>query len=459
MSSTDHLFKTRSFSDAGTQSDAFAGLREKIRDKSLTVGVIGLGYVGVPLITAVTRRNIQVIGFDISERRVGDLIAGTPYLKGMEAAYLKSRVENDLLSATTDIKALAEADVILICVPTPLIKNQLPDMGYVEGACRKIAEILRPGQMVILESTVYPGATAESVAPILAETGLVENLDFFVAYSPEREDPGNKEFHTAVIPKVVGADHPDVTALAAEFYELFIASVKRVSSSRAAEAAKLLENIFRSVNIGLINELKIVLDRMGIDIWQVIDAAATKPFGFMPFYPGPGIGGHCIPIDPLYLTWKSGEGKVETRFIRTATEINANMPRYVVERLALALDDRFAKGLNGARLLIVGLAYKKNTDDLRESPASEVVSVLKQRKARLSYYEPLVNEAEVLASEFKGLTRCDASAESLAGYDAVLILTDHDDIDWAFIVNHAKLVYDSRNATKNVTSGREKIVT
>ncbi len=437
---------------------SLVALKKKISAKTVTAGVIGLGYVGLPLIKAMLNKKLTVYGYDISGTRVEKLKNGVSYLRGTDVSGLKTAFEQGAFSPASEPEILAKADVILICVPTPLVKHQTPDMSYVEKAAETIAKILRPGQIIILESTVYPGATNEIMLPVLEKTGLKHNIDFFVAYSPEREDPGNQNFHTAIIPKVVGADTQEVLDAAQSFYEIFIQSVTPARSVAVAEAAKLLENIYRCVNIGLVNELKIVFDDMGVDFWQVIEAASTKPFGFTPFYPGPGIGGHCIPIDPLYLTWKSGESKIETRFIRTATEINGDMPRYVVERLGAALDERFSKGLNGSKILIVGLAYKKNTDDLRESPAEEVVRHLLKRKADLSVCDPLVTDDEIARSAFAGFRRVELTAKEIENFDAVMILTDHDAIDWENLVTHARFIYDTRNATKHVNFGHEKIM-
>ena len=432
-------------------------LASKIHTKNLVVAVVGLGYVGVPLILTMARHGIKTIGFDISPKKVASFNKAEAFLKDMNIDQLKIYRQNDFTRATSSASELIDADIIILCVPTPLTRNLDPDMSYIENASKMVASILRKGMMVVLESTTFPGTTTDVMTPILETSGLNIGQDFFVAYSPEREDPGNKQFHTASTPKIVGADDEVTRKLACDFYDIFIEQTVPVSSAKIAESAKLMENIFRSVNIGLVNELKTVFTEMGIDIWEVIDAAKTKPFGFMPFYPGPGIGGHCIPIDPLYLTWKSNEYKIGTRFIRLATEINQSMPRYVMSGLAEALNDRFAKSLKGANILIVGLAYKKNVDDARESPSADLVALLKKRGSHLSYYDPFVN-ADTLY-EYDNMTQViGITQDNLAKADAVVIMTDHDMIDWEFLVTHARLVIDTRNATKNVRIFRDKIV-
>ncbi|MEM6602737.1 MAG: nucleotide sugar dehydrogenase [Pseudomonadota bacterium] len=431
-------------------------LMQHIQNKSLTVGVVGLGYVGMPLLLTMGRQNIKTIGFDVSDQKVADFNAAKPFLKDLDVDALKMLHENGLTSASSDPNMLEYADIIVMCVPTPLTRNLDPNMTYIKDAAETIARYLRPGQMIILESTTFPGTTEELLKPILESSGLQSDKDFFIAYSPEREDPGNKTFQTSTTPKIIGADSAIALKLATAFYDLFIAQTVPVTSTKIAESAKLMENIFRAVNIGLVNELKTVFAVMGIDIWDVIEAAKTKPFGFMPFYPGPGIGGHCIPIDPLYLTWKSNEHKVETRFIRLATEINQSMPRYVVSGLAEALNDRFAKSINGSNILIIGLAYKKNIDDARESPSEEVIKLLTQRKANLSYYDPYVR-AEHL-QDYQHLKKCDMSQEALQHHDAAIIMTDHDQIDWKHLAQHVPLIVDTRNATKHIYKEFDNIV-
>jgi UDP-N-acetyl-D-glucosamine dehydrogenase len=355
---------------------------------------------------------------------------------------------------------LAVADLVLICVPTPLDRHREPDLSHVERTTEAVARRLRPGQLIVLESTTWPGTTTELMKPILEAGGLASGLDFFLAYSPEREDPGNPSFATALIPKVVGGDGPAALDLATRFYESVVSRAVAVSSPATAEAVKLTENIFRAVNIALVNELKLVFDAMGIDVWEVIEAARTKPFGFMPFYPGPGLGGHCIPVDPFYLAWKAREYGVATRFIELAGEINTLMPRVVVERLALELDRRAGRGLNGARILVLGLAYKKNVDDLRESPALVLVELLRRRGAVVAYHDPCIPEVKRTREhpQLAGMRSVPLEAAQIAGHDAVLIATDHDGVDYAGLVAHAKLVVDTRNACARAGLAGDTIV-
>ena len=348
------------------------GLIARYRDRTAVVAIIGLGYVGLPLVKALTDAGFEVIGVDIDPEKISALRGGRTYIRHLPAEIFSAAISQRRFHPTTEFSALARADAILICVPTPLTSHREPDLSYVEKTAYAIAPTLRKGQLIVLESTTYPGTTSDVIKPILETSNLSGGEDFFVAYSPEREDPGNVEFSTTRIPKVIGGDGPDALALADALYSAFVPRTVLVSSTETAEAVKLTENIFRSVNIALVNELKVLYAAMGIDVWEVIEAAKSKPFGFMPFYPGPGLGGHCIPIDPFYLTWKAREYDLTTRFIELAGEINSNMPRYVISRLVDELDARNGRGLNGAKVLVVGLAYKKNVDDIREKSIASV---------------------------------------------------------------------------------------
>ncbi len=426
-------------------------LLERIRSKRARVGVIGLGYVGLPLCIAASRAGLSVIGFDIDDSKTKCLNAGESYIKHIPGELVADLAASGRFEATVDFSRLADVDAALICVPTPLTKHHEPDLSYVVNTTKAIAPHLRAGQLIVLESTTYPGTTRDVLKPILESTGLVCGKDFYLAFSPEREDPGNPDFSASRIPKVVGGEGEEASALANALYATFVVRTVPVSSSATAEAVKLTENIFRSVNIALVNELKVIYAAMGIDIWEVIEAAKTKPFGFMPFYPGPGLGGHCIPIDPFYLTWKAKEFELSTRFIELAGEINIAMPAYVVARLAEALDRRSRKGLNGSRILLLGLAYKKNIDDLRESPSLKLISLLEDRGAAVDYADPFIpvipmtrEHADVAGRKAVALT-----AEAVAGYDAVLISTDHDAFDYAMLVSSARIIVDSRNACRS----------
>jgi UDP-N-acetyl-D-glucosamine dehydrogenase len=412
------------------------------------VGIIGLGYVGLPLALAATAAGYRVVGFDIDPAKTASINAGKSYIKHIADEDLGAAVAAQRLEATTDYARLADVDAIIVCVPTPLTAHREPDLTYVVRTTEAIAPHLRRGHLVVLESTTWPGTTEEVMKPILERSGLKSGEDFFLAYSPEREDPGNPQFSTRAIPKVVGGDGPVALALAAALYGSIVNGTVEVSSTRTAEAVKLTENIFRAVNIALVNELKVVFERMGIDVWEVIEAAKTKPFGFMPFYPGPGLGGHCIPIDPFYLTWKAREFEISTRFIELAGEINTAMPHYVVDRLAQALDETSGRGMRGARILLLGLAYKKNVDDVRESPAFKLIELIERRGATAAFYDPHVeripNTREYPA--YEGRPRIEWSAAAIAGFDAVLITTDHDGVDYRFVAENARLVVDTRNA-------------
>lgn len=424
-----------------------APLEARIRARTARLGVIGLGYVGLPLALTAARSGLKVLGLDIDSPKVGGLNAGRSPLAHIGDAAVDEARRSGRFAATADFGRLAEVDAIAICVPTPLGPHREPDLSYVEATARQIAATLRPGQLVVLESTTFPGTTREVVKPILEATGLGSGSDFFLAYSPEREDPGNPDFTTSRIPKLVGGDGDAARDLAAALYGTFLERVVPVESCEIAEAAKLTENIFRAVNIALVNELKLVLTAMGIDVHRVIDAAATKPFGFMPFRPGPGLGGHCIPIDPFYLTWKAHEAGVHSRFIELAGEINRAMPRWVVERLAEAVDRASGKGLSASRILILGVAYKKNVDDVRESPAFAIWELLEARGAEVAFHDPHVASIPSTREHARlaGRRSVPLEAETLGGFDAVLVVTDHDAIDWAAVAAHARLVVDTRD--------------
>jgi UDP-N-acetyl-D-glucosamine dehydrogenase len=448
--------------EGGAAGSALAsGLRERLARREGVIGVIGLGYVGLPLVLAMNSVGYRVVGFDIDAEKVRLLNAGESYIGHIAADRIAATLATGRFEATADITAMSRPDAILICVPTPLNRNREPDMSYIVRTTQSLAPHLRRGQLVVLESTTWPGTTAELMRPVLEGGGLRSGRDFFLAYSPEREDPGNESFSTSSTPKVVGGDGADACALACTLYDQFVVRTVPVSSLETAEAVKLTENIFRAVNIALVNELKVVFEAMGIDVWEVIAAAKTKPFGYMPFYPGPGLGGHCIPIDPFYLTWKAREYEISTRFIELAGEINTAMPGYVVDRLAQALDRQGGRGLNGARILALGVAYKKNVDDIRESASLKVMDLLARRGAEVDYYDPHVAEIPPTREHprLAGRRSIAWSPAALAGFDAALILTDHAAVDYAALARHSRLVVDTRNATHAVTGpDRDKIV-
>jgi UDP-N-acetyl-D-glucosamine dehydrogenase len=436
-----------------TDVDAFV---EGINKREAVIGICGLGYVGLPLVRAFNARGFKVMGFDIDPKKVEKLEAGQSYIKHLDFAELKRAVDEGRFVPTVDFGRIGEPDAILIAVPTPLTETREPDLRAVKGTCENIVTGLRAGQLVVLESTTYPGTTEEECKPILERNGLKAGTDFYLAYSPEREDPGNPNFHTSTIPKVVGGHDPDSLRAATAVYEAIIEQVVPVSSMGAAELTKILENTFRAVNIALVNELKQLCLRMGIDVWEVIDAAKTKPFGFMPFYPGPGLGGHCIPIDPFYLTWKAREYDFQTRFIELAGDINTRMPYFVIDQIMYALNDR-KTALNGAELLVLGVAYKKNVDDLRESPSLKIIDELGERGAIVQYNDPHCPVMPKTRKYDLGLESVELTPELLASKDAVIILTDHDAYDHELISKHAKLIVDTRNAMKNVAR-RDNIV-
>ncbi|MCO8122738.1 nucleotide sugar dehydrogenase [Stieleria sp. TO1_6] len=438
-------------------SDACQTLLQSISDHTCTVGVIGLGYVGLPLIDAFINAGFSCLGFDVDPKKVSTLLEGKSYIKHIEDAKIGNWLAKDRFDATADMARLAEPDVLLICVPTPLDSARDPDLRYVEGTCQAIAKVLRAGQMVVLESTTYPTTTRDVMVPILEQNGLSAGSDFFVAYSPEREDPGNPDFSAAGIPKVVGAINEDSLACATALYESAVAGVVPVSSCEVAEAAKVLENIYRAVNIALVNELKVLFDEMQIDVWEVINAAKTKPFGFQAFYPGPGLGGHCIPIDPFYLSWLARKQGSNARFIELAGEVNRSMPGYVVSRTSEFLNE-FRKPVRGSKICLLGMAYKKDVDDPRESPSFELMELLLEQGADLTYSDPHVPTLPPMRHyDLPELRSQSLTPEFLASQDAVLIATDHSAFDYDQIVEHAALVIDTRNATSAVTEHRDKI--
>ena len=425
-------------------------LLRKIREKSASVGIIGLGYVGLPLVKEFHRAGFNVTGFDIDPQKVEMLNNGKSYIRHIPSESIKNLTGDGRFNATTDFTNLKDKDCIIICVPTPLNKNREPDLSYVFNTTKTIAEHLRKGQLIILESTTYPGTTDEDMKKILEETGLKAGKDFYLAYSPEREDPANKDFTTYKIPKVVGGFTRNCLKVAKALYDSFVIRTVPVSSTKVAEATKLLENIYRSVNIALVNEMKVLFDRMGIDIWEVIDASKTKPFGFQAFYPGPGLGGHCIPIDPFYLTWKAREYGFPTRFIELAGEINTSMPQYVVNKVADALNER-GKSTKGSEILILGLAYKKDVDDVRESPSLELIELLRDKGAKVDYNDPYVLKTHKMRHYDLKMSSVPLTEKNLKKYDCVVISTDHSSYDYNFIAKNSRLIVDTRNATKGVS--------
>jgi UDP-N-acetyl-D-glucosamine dehydrogenase len=426
-------------------------LQQKIKDRSVLVGVMGLGYVGLPLVREFCNSGIKCIGFDIDARKVKMLKAGQTYIEHLPGEYFQGLIKKGRFTPTSNMDDLKKPDAILICVPTPLDKMREPDMSYIESTTADIVQRLRPGQLIVLESTTYPGTTREVCQPMLDATGLKLDKDYFLAFSPEREDPGRTDITTRQIPKVVGGVTPTSGQLAAALYGLALETVVPVSTAEVAEAAKIVENVYRCVNIALVNELKILFDRMGIDVWEVIEAAKTKPFGFHPFYPGPGLGGHCIPIDPFYLSWKARAYNMTTRFIELAGEINTRMPEYVVEKVMAALNDR-GKALNGSKVLVLGLAYKKDVDDVRESPSVELIELLQARGAKVDYHDPHIPSAKPMREHnLTHMKSVPLTPANIGKYDCVLIATDHSKVNYDDVVKHAKLVVDSRNAT-----GRKK---
>jgi len=425
-----------------------ASLLEKITNRTAKVGVVGLGYVGLPLAVEFGQAGFPVTGIDLDARKVGQLNRGESYIQDVPSSAVAPLVASGKLSATTDPGAVRDFDTINICVPTPLRKTKDPDLSFVVSAVEAIAGHLHPGMLVILESTTYPGTTEEVVQPILEKTGLKAGVDFFLAFSPERVDPGNEKWTTKNVPKVVGGLTPDCTRLAGALYRSSIDRVVEVSSPKVAEMVKLLENTFRAVNIGMVNELALMCDRLGLSVWEVVDAAATKPFGFMPFYPGPGLGGHCIPIDPFYLSWKVKEVGFEARFIELAGQVNGAMPHHVVDKITDALNAR-SQAVNGANILVLGVAYKRDIDDVRESPALDVMALLLKKGARVTYHDPFAPSID--GGHWAGgidMSSVPLTTEALQAADCVVILTDHRQFDVADIVKQSRLVVDTRNAVK-----------
>jgi UDP-N-acetyl-D-glucosamine dehydrogenase len=445
---------------AAANNPAVADLLARLEKRDATLGIIGLGYVGLPLSAAAHKAGFRVIGFDVDKSKVEKLGRNESPVGTVPHAVVSAMQADGRFRATGEVSALRDADALIICVPTPIDLHRNPDLSYVVATAEMIRTVLRPGQIVVLESTTWPGTTDEVVRPILEQSGLRAGSEFLLAYSPEREDPGNPNFETSTIPRVVGADD-DLSRRAAELiYGAIVERIVPVSSTRAAEAVKLTENIYRAVNIALVNELKLIYGKMGISIWEVIDAAKSKPFGFQAFYPGPGLGGHCIPIDPFYLTWKAREFEVATRFIELAGEVNADAPRAVIAALVEALSTRRRISLAGSRILLLGLAYKKNVDDMRESPSLTILEILEARGARVEFYDPFIPVVPPTREHMSltGRPSMDWTSENLAAFDAALICTDHDAVDYQQLVNEVPLVVDARNATKSVRNGRDRIV-
>jgi len=430
------------------QNKAQDRLIAALESQSATVGVVGLGYVGLPLAVTAAARGYHVVGFDLDATKITQLDRVESYIEAVSQEALSAVAEAGRVGWTADFSRLSECDVIVICVPTPLTRHREPDLSYVEATGRTIAQHMRSGTLVVLESTTFPGTTDDVLTPILAEGGLVAQEDFWVAFSPEREDPGNKNFSTHSIPKIVGGDCAVARRMATAFYSHVVDQVVPVSSTRTAEAVKITENIFRAVNIALVNELKMIYDAMDIDVWEVIDGAATKPFGFMPFYPGPGLGGHCIPIDPFYLTWKAREYGYSTRFIELAGEINVKMPEYVVARLREVLDRETGKGLSKSRILLVGISYKKNVPDMRESPSVELLDMMEEQGAQVAFLDPHIGEIPRMREypHLEGRKAVTPAAIKAEDYDAILISTDHDAVDYAALADLGLPVVDTRNA-------------
>src|ERR1700722_13550688 len=422
-------------------------LLRKIESRQARAGVVGLGYVGLPLAVELAHAGFCVTGIDVLASKVDAINRGESYVQDVPTAVLKPLVEAGKIRATTDFAAVGQLDTINICVPTPLRKTKDPDMSYIVSSCQEIAKYFHPGLLVILESTTYPGTTDELMLPMFEAGGLKVGTDFFLCFSPERVDPGNPNFQTRNIPKVVGGITPACTELGSLFYSQALERVVPVSSTSVAEMVKLLENTFRMINIGLVNELAMMCDRMGINIWEVIDAAATKPFGFMPFYPGPGLGGHCIPIDPFYLSWKTKQAGIEARFIELAGHINGQMPHFVVDKIQNALNDQ-SKPLKGSHIHVLGAAYKRNIDDVRESPALDIILLLERRGSLVTYSDPFVSKIQLDDHELTAQDPLTMTDEA----DCVVVVTDHGGVDYAAIVDRAQLIVDTRNALKNYPS-------
>ena len=425
-------------------------LEKKIKDKKAKIGIIGMGYVGIPLGLEFAGTGFSVTGFDKDSARVKEINSGKQVMKHIPAKSMKEFVKKNKGSSTTEFSEIRDMDCLIICVPTPLDEHEQPDMSYIESASKEIGKNLRKGQLIVLESTTYPGTTREIVKPILEKSKLEAGEDFFLAYSPEREDPGNKEFSVSAIPKVMGGLTDNCLRLTSNLYKNIVSETVEVSSLETAEATKLMENIFRAVNIAMVNELKLIFSRMGINIWEVIDAAKTKPFGFMPFYPGPGMGGHCIPIDPFYLSWKAKEYNTEAKFIELAGEINRKMTEHIAHRIGRALNDD-KKSIRGSKILIVGVAYKKDIDDMRESPALRIMDLLKHKGAKITYHDPNVKNVGPLKS-------LDLTQNTITEQDAIVITTDHTNIDYKSLGKHAKLIVDTRNIMATVKNPKARVI-
>lgn len=432
----------------------FDRLKNKILSKKAKIGVIGLGYVGLPLAMAFAKKGFKVWGIDLDKDRVTRLKKGQSYILDLKPSDIVNMQKDGSIIFTSDISNIKKLDAFFICVPTPLLKTKEPDVSFIISAAKMIKKHMKRGQVVVLESTTYPGTTEEVMLPILESTGLKERRDFYLAFSPERIDPGNTKYFVTNIPKVVGGISQCSTEIAALLYKQIIDKIIPVSSSRAAEMTKLLENTFRIVNLGLINELTLMCDKLGMNIWEIIDAAKTKPYGFMPFYPGPGVGGHCIPVDPIYLSWKARAHGFEARFINLASEVNEHMPQYVIEKMISALNKK-KKALKSSKVLLIGVAYKKDVQDLRESPAFEIIEILKRNEAKVSYYDPYFPYVKLDGIDLK---RAKFTKEVLASADCVVIVTDHSNLDYQFIAKNSKVVIDTRNALKNIKN-RSNIIT
>ena len=438
-------------------SEPFNQLAQKLANKSAIVGIIGLGYVGLPLIDAFVNAGFTCLGFDVDDKKTMALNNGESYIAHINGATVTAWIQKKQFEATTDMSRLSEADAILICVPTPLSSSRDPDLKYVLSTTQAIADSARPGQLVVLESTTYPGTTRDEMVPILEQSGLKIGEELFVAYSPEREDPGNPNFSASSIPKVVGGFNKQSLELADKLYSAAVAATVPVSSCEIAEACKILENTYRSINIAMVNELKVLFQKIGIDIWEVIDAAKTKPFGFQPFYPGPGLGGHCIPIDPFYLSWVARKHEMSTRFIELAGEINMSMPIYVVHKVIEALNS-VGKPVKGSKIGILGVAYKKDIDDPRESPSFKLIELLAERGAVISYSDPHIPSLPKMRNfDVPALSSEDLTSEYLGSLDCALIATDHSAFDYNQIVAGCEVVIDTRNATQNVVENRDRI--
>jgi UDP-N-acetyl-D-glucosamine dehydrogenase len=439
-------------------ASGYSDLLDRFERKTVKVGIIGLGYVGLPLALACAKCGFTTIGFDVDKAKIATLGQGQSYLKHISGEKIKKAVDSGALGVSGDFTQLMNMDAILICVPTPLAAENKPNLSYVTSTADVIAKNLQVGQLIVLESTTYPGTTEEVLRPILEAGGLKSREDFYLAYSPEREDPGNPKYETSIVPKVVGGDGVEALKLAEAMYNQIFVETVPVSSLDTAEAVKLTENIFRSVNIALVNELKLIYDKMGINVWEVIEAAKTKPFGYMPFYPGPGLGGHCIPIDPFYLTWRAEQFGQKTRFIELAGEINTAMPGHVVQVLEDALKERFDKNMAGAKVLVLGVAYKKNIDDVRESPAFTIIELLEGKGASTAFYDPHVVEIPPTREHMQlaGRRSINWDPSCLADYDAVLIVTDHDGVDYGALVKESLMVVDTRNSTSTIADPEGK---